>query len=117
MRIRELVLLAAVATAPLGLTACGGSSVEDFCDQYRATAEIEPEDGEEAREVLEDLADSVPDEVDEVQEAARYMAENFPAAGDLDSAVVEGQLGEEELTEFLAAADTVSAYGDEYCQG
>ncbi|MGY2001555.1 hypothetical protein [Blastococcus sp. SYSU DS1024] len=117
MRIRGLVLLAAVATVPLGLTACGGSNVEDFCEQYLATAEIEPEDGEHAREVLEDLADSVPDEADDVEEAARYMAENFPPAADLDSAVAEGELSEEELVEFLAAADTVSAYGDENCEG
>ena len=118
MRIRELVLLAAVATVPLGLTACGGPSVEDFCEQYLATAEIEPEDGEEARQVLEDLADSVPDEAaDEVHDAAQHMAEAFPEDGDLTGAVERGEFSEEDAKEYLAAADTVSAYGEENCQG
>ncbi|PZU47791.1 MAG: hypothetical protein DI571_04080 [Arsenicicoccus sp.] len=115
MRIRKIALVAAAVTLPLGLTACGGGSVEDFCQQYLATAEIEPADEEEAQRVLASMADSVPDEAEEVEDAVRYMAENFPAATDLESAVAEGELSDAELEEFLAAADTVSAYGDANC--
>ncbi|MCZ2858778.1 hypothetical protein [Blastococcus sp. VKM Ac-2987] len=117
MRIRKIVLVAAAVTLPVGLSGCGGGSVEEFCAQYLATAEIEPRDGDEAQRVLESMADSVPDGADEVEDAVRYMADTFPDDADLEGAVAGGELGDEQLAEFLAAADTVSAYGDENCSG
>ncbi|MCF6744911.1 hypothetical protein E9529_11580 [Blastococcus sp. KM273128] len=120
MRIRKLAVATAAAVLPLGLSACGGPSVDDFCEQYLATAEIEPEDGEQAREVLAEMADNVPDDAEEVEEAVRYMADNFPDDEALEDAAAEDAaaeeaMSEEELEEFFAAADTVSAYGDENC--
>jgi transcriptional regulator GlxA family with amidase domain len=115
MRIRTLAVAAAAAALPFSLAACGGASVEDFCERYLATSEIEPEDGEQAQELLEEMADSVPDDAEDVEEAVRYMAENFPADVALEDAVAEEEMSEEELEQFFAAADTVSAYGEENC--
>lgn len=115
MRIRKLAVVTAATVLPLGLTACGGPSVDDFCEQYLATAEIEPEDGERAREVLAEMADNVPDDAEEVEEAVRYMADYFPDDAALEDAAAEEAMSEEQLEEFFAAADTVSAYGDANC--
>ena len=41
MRIRKIALVAAAVTLPVGLSGCGGGSVEEFCAQYLATAELE----------------------------------------------------------------------------
>ncbi|NEK84866.1 hypothetical protein GCU60_03665 [Blastococcus saxobsidens] len=116
MRIRKLVLVAAAATLPLGLTSCGGASVEDFCEQYEAIDQLEESDADQAKGLFEDLSENVPDEAgDDVKEAADYLAENFPSDGDIEAAVESGDMGTDDAQEFASAADTVSSYGDENC--
>ncbi|MGY1916908.1 hypothetical protein [Blastococcus sp. SYSU DS0973] len=116
MRLRRIARAATAALLSLTVTACGGPGVDDFCEQYLSTAEVEPEDGAQVREVLEELADRVPDEAgDEVREAAEHMVEAFPEDGDLAGALEAGELSEQEAEEFFAAADTVFAYGDGNC--
>ena len=118
MRIRRLVLVAAAATLPLGLTACGGASVDDFCEQYEAIDQLDEADADEAKDLFEELSESVPDEAgDDVQESADFLAANFPSDGDLEGAVASGDLSTEDAQEFGAAAETVSAYGEENCGG
>ena len=117
MRIRTLARVAAVVTLPFGLTACGGASVDDFCEQYEAIDQIEEADVDRAKEELEELADNVPDEAgDDLREAVEFMAETFPSDGDLAAAIDSGELSQEEAQEFLSAAETVTTYGSENCQ-
>ncbi|TYP86488.1 hypothetical protein [Blastococcus xanthinilyticus] len=113
MRIRKLALVAAAATLPLGLTACGGgASVDDFCEQFESIDQIAEEDADQAKGELEELADVVPEEAgDDVQEAVDLLAEDFPADGDIEGAIASGDLTEE----FLTAAQAVESYGSENC--
>ena len=116
MRIRKLALAAVAATLPFTLTACGGASVEDFCEQYDAIDQLEGSEGDEVKDELEELADNVPDEAgDEVQEAVDFLAESFPEDGDLEQAIADGDVSEEEATELATAAETITSYGDENC--
>ncbi|MCA0147025.1 hypothetical protein [Blastococcus sp. LR1] len=116
MRIRKLALAAAVAALPFSLTACGGASVEDFCEQYEAIDQMEDDETDEAKDAFDELAGNVPDDAgNEVEEAAKFLAENFPEDGDFEAAVENGDLSEEDAEEFAAAADTVQSYGDENC--
>ena len=117
MRIRKLALVAAAAALPFTLTACGGASVDDFCEQYEAIDQIEDEDADEAKEAFEKLADNIPDDAgDDVEESAKFLAENMPEDGDFEAAVESGDLDEEDAEEFASSAETVQAYGDENCE-
>ncbi|MGY1724060.1 hypothetical protein [Blastococcus sp. SYSU DS0533] len=116
MRLRPLAVATVAAALPFSLSACGGAGVEDFCAQYDAIDQIQSDETDQAKAELEELADVVPDEAgDEVQEAVDLMAEMFPADGDLEGAVTSGELSEDDAQEFLAAAGTVTGYGDENC--
>ena len=116
MRIRKLALVAAAATLPFTLSACGGASVEDFCEQYDAIDQLEGSDGGEVKDGLEELADNVPDDAgDEVQEAVDFLAESFPEDGDLEQSIADGDVSEEEAGDLASAAETVTTYGDENC--
>ncbi|WP_104525542.1 hypothetical protein [Blastococcus atacamensis] len=117
MRIRRLALVAAATTLPFTLTACGGASVEDFCEQYEAIDQIDDEDADQAKDAFEELADNVPDDAgDDVEEAAKFLAENMPEDGDFEAAVENGDLSEDDAQEFASAAETVQGYGDENCE-
>jgi hypothetical protein len=116
MRIRKLALVAAAAILPFTLSACGGATVEDFCEQYDAIDQLGESEGDQVKDELEELADNVPDDAgDDVQGAVDFMAENFPEDGDLERALGDDDVSEEEVEEFASAADTVTAYGDENC--
>jgi len=116
MRIRRLAPAAVAAILPLTLAACGGASVEDFCEQYQAIDQLEEADADQAKGRLEELADNVPDEAgDEVQDAVGFLAENFPADGDIEGAVGRGDLSAEEAERFGTAGETVASYGEENC--
>ncbi|RBY93630.1 hypothetical protein DQ237_16755 [Blastococcus sp. TF02-8] len=116
MRIRMIGLAAVAATLPLGLAACGGPSVEDFCDQYQAIDQLEDEDAGKAKDAFDELADNVPDDAGkDVEEAVSFMADNFPEDGDFEKAVSNGDLDEDDAQKFSESAETVTAYGDKNC--
>lgn len=116
MRIRKLVLVAAAAALPFGLSACGGASVADFCEQFQAIDQLEESDVDQAKERFQELSENVPDDAgDDVREAADFLAENFPSDGDLAEAIGSGDLSEDDAQGFASAADTVGTYGQENC--
>ena len=116
MRIRTLALAAAAATLPFTLSACGGATVEDFCQQYDVIDQLEGSEGDEVKDELEELSDTVPDDAgDDVQEAVDFLAESFPEDGDLEQAIADGDVSEDEAQELASAAETVTTYGDENC--
>ena len=116
MRIRKLALVAAAATLPFTLSACGGASVEDFCEQFEAIDQMEGEDGGEVKDAFDKLADVVPDDAGEdVEQAATFLSDNFPEDADFETALEEGDLSQEDAEEFASSAETIQAYGDENC--
>ena len=116
MRIRKLALVTAAATLPLALTACGGTSQADFCEEWATLNQLGEAPPAQAKDAFEELADSVPDEAGaEVEDAARFLAGTYPPDNDLQRAVENGSVTQEEADQFPAAIETVSAYADENC--
>jgi hypothetical protein len=118
MRIRTLALAAAVAALPFSLSACGGASVADFCEQYDAIDQIGQDDAGKVKGALEELSDVVPDEAgDDVQDAVDTLADTFPDDGDLEAAANDGDLTDDDAREIGEAGETISSYADENCEG
>ncbi|MGY1884194.1 hypothetical protein ACI799_02665 [Blastococcus sp. SYSU DS0753] len=116
MRIRKLALLTAAATLPLGLTACGGASLADFCEEWTTLNQLGEAEPAQAQDAFEELAESVPDEAGaEVEDAARFLAATYPPEGDLRRAVENGSVTQEEADRFQSAIETVAAYADQNC--
>ncbi|MGY1814064.1 hypothetical protein [Blastococcus sp. SYSU D00820] len=104
---RTAATVAVAATTVLGLSACGGGSVEEFCAVYAA---IEDADEARAPELLDDLADAAP--TDELEEAAETLKEIYEESDGGEEDVPESRQGE-----FLAALGTIGNYADENCEG
>ena len=116
MRIRTLAPVAVAAILPFTLSACGGATVEDFCEQYDVINQLGESDGDRVKGELEELADSVPDDAgDDVREAVAFMADIFPEDGDLERALRDGDVSDEEAEEFASAAEVLTPYVDENC--
>lgn len=116
MHIRKLVLVAAAAALPFTLTACGGASVEDFCEQFQGIDELGDGDADQAKDKLSELADNVPSNADDVQKAVDFMAESFPADGDLEKAIQDGDVSGDEAAKFGSAATTITDYAGKNCE-
>lgn len=122
MRLRELAIAAAVVTLPVGLTACGGASEEEFCTTYKAIYATDDEreeagiDRVDEEDGLDELYGNVPDSADdEVKDAAEYLADNHSGSADLRERTDAGELSDAEQDRMFGALSTFASYGQETC--